>query len=825
MRTHHLGEDRETPCHVPKVVTFESAGSLINTRTLVVLEERSLFVDHLCIALLHKYTFGSRVQSVCLLQTDILCSHSVMTVIKINIKTFYIIIHITREHVLDVDFFHDCELSPVSVTCLTRTVNIIVHEPVCCMPLKTEFVVCWYYEYMFYGVRVHRPVVMMATLFWTPFLFTASEDKLFIHIDTVCLTAPVTSSSITSVTSGTSSKIELFRIVTWRKNTMTKCAADDDAVALIQSSVKSDQKTAELKTAGSMLDKKEGEQAKALFERVKKFRTHVEEADLLYVMYVLQTVLKVFKFVLIIVYSVMLVPNIQVIVICSVPRDLTGFQSFCCIYNKAHLFSKLAYTYICLVGVYGTLCIYSLYWLFHRPLKEYSFEAVRLESGINDIPDVKKDFAFLLHLSDQYDALYSKRFSAFLSEVSESRLRQVNLNHEWTTEKLRTRLTRNASERLELHVFMLPGLPDTVFELAEVEALTLELIGNVTIPDNVTQLTGLQELSCIHTTAKLQPAALNHLRENLKVLRLTFDSQDQVPLWMYTLQNLEELHLSGPLNSELSRAPTLDTLRELKNLRTLTFRSRLSKIPPSVVDVSSQLLRLCVQNEGTKLQVVSSLKKLVNLAALELTNCMLERIPSAVFSLVHLQELDLRENRLATVEEILSLQHCRRLTALRLWHNHISYIPEHISKLVTLEMLDISWNKIRRLPPRLCYCTRLRHLDLSHNQLTVLPSEISVLQSLQHLSVAFNSLEFLPDELFSCKRLKVLALGNNSISVLSPRVGNLAQLVRLELKGNRMESLPAEIADCVSLKLTALIVEESLIDLLPPDVKDKMKSP
>ncbi len=208
---------------------------------------------------------------------------------------------------------------------------------------------------------------------------------------------------------------------------------------------------------------------------------------------------------------------------CSVPPDLTGFTAFCCNYNKAHLFSKLAYCYICFVGVYGLLCVYSLYWLFHRPLKEYSFEAVRLETGINDIPDVKNDFAFLLHLSDQYDALYSKRFAVFLSEVSECRLRQLNLNHEWTADKLRARLARNTAERLELHLFLLPGLPDTVFEISEVESLKLELISNVTVPGTVSQLTALQEIVLIHSPAKLQLAALNHLRENLKVLRLGFE--------------------------------------------------------------------------------------------------------------------------------------------------------------------------------------------------------------------------------------------------------------------------------------------------------------
>lgn len=672
-----------------------------------------------------------------------------------------------------------------------------------------ERAVHWYRKYFPYLVVIHSMIFMVASSFWFKFPGTSSKIELFVVILRKCFDSPWTTRAI--------SEVSEERMVLWRKNTQSSApdgGDEEDVLSLIRASIKSDSE--QKSTEPSLLDKKEGEQAKALFEKVRKFRTHVEEADLLYLMYVLQTVLKVFKFVLITVYSVLLVPNIQIVVLCSVPPDLTGFSAFCCNYNKAHLFSKLAYCYISFVGVYGLLCIYSLYWLFHRPLKEYSFEAVRLETGINDIPDVKNDFAFLLHLSDQYDALFSKRFAIFLSEVSESRLRQLNLNHEWTVGKLRSRLSHNAHERLELHLFMLPGLPETVFEIPEVESLKLELISNITIPSSVTQLPALVELTLIHSPCRLQPAALGHLRDQLKVLRVATESQELLPLWMYTLQNLEELHLSGDL--------TLDSLRELKNLRVLTLRCKLTKIPPGVMDVSQQLLRLCVHNEGTRLQAFSSLKKLVRLAALELTGCSLERIPSAVFSLSHLQELDLRENRLMAVEEILSLQHCRRLATLRLGHNRISCIPEHISRLRALETLDVSWNSLCRLPPRLCYCPRLRHLDLSHNQLVALPSEIGVLQGLQFLSVAFNALESLPEELFSCRRLRVLALGNNSITALSPRVGNLAQLVRLELKGNRLEGLPVEIADCPALQLTRVIVEDSLMELLPAELKDSMKN-
>lgn len=694
-----------------------------------------------------------------------------------------------------------------------RKNGLDIHQYVFVNHYCYERFVHWYAKFFPYLVLIHTMVFMVASSFWFKFPGTSSKIDLFVTILAKCFDSPWTTRALSEVSEERGEE----KLVNWRRNTISKNAekADDEEAAglLRSSSVKSnpEKKTPEPQ-APSVLDKKEGEQAKALFEKVKKFRTHVEEADLLYVMYVLQTSLKVFKFLLIIIYTTVLVPNIEIVVRCLVPPELTGFDIYCCNHNKANLFSKLAYCYICFVGVYGLVCIYSLYWLFHRPLKEYSFEQVRLETGINDIPDVKNDFAFILHLVDQYDALYSKRFAVFLSEVSESRLHQLNLNYEWTDKKLRTCLARNASDRLELHLLMLPGLPDTVFGIPEVESLKLEQVKNVTIPASVAKLGSLQELALVYCPAKLQLSALNHLKEKLKVLRLAFESLEEIPLWMYTLHGMEELHLNGPLTNEVSKSATLESLRELQALRVLTLRSNLMKVPPTVVDVAPQLQRLCIYNDNVKLQAFSSLKKLTNLVSLELVGCGLERIPSAVFSLSNLQELDLRENKLTTVEEILSLQHCRRLVTLRLWHNKITYVPDHISKLHSLETLDVSWNKLRKLPSRLFYCTKLRHLDVSHNQLTALPPEVGILHSLQFFSAAFNSLETLPEELFSCKKLKTLALGNNCLSALSSRVASLAQLVRLELKGNRLESLPVEIWDCPLLTPSGLAADDNVLE-------------
>ncbi|KAJ8263995.1 hypothetical protein GJAV_G00143900 [Gymnothorax javanicus] len=776
-----------------------------------------VFAEYLCIVMLMIGVFGCTLQ---LTQDRISCLPSRQAASSPH--------DIGCDHISD---FHENERkmprsSNVSIKFIGRKNDLDIHQYVFVNHYCYERAIHWYGKYFPYLVVIHTMIFMVASSFWFKFPGTSSKIELFVTILGKCFDSPWTTRALSEVSEERGEE----KLVIWRRNTMSKSindgpAVEEETAGLVRSSsVRSntEKMAVEAQQTVSLLDKKEGEQAKALFEKVKKFRTHVEEADILYVMYVIQTALKVFKFLLIAIYNGVLVSNIKVVVQCAVPEELTGYGVYCCNHVKAHLFSKLSYCYICFVGVYGCLCIYTLYWLFHRPLKEYSFESVRLETGINDIPDVKNDFAFLLHLIDQYDDLYSKRFAVFLSEVSESRLRQVNLNHEWSPKKLRQRLSRNASDRLELHLFMLPGLPDTLYEVSELEALKLEHLNDVTIPASISKLASLQELSLIHCPVKLQLAALNNLRDHLKVLRLTFEGLEQVPMWMYTLTGLEELHLIGSLTSEVSRSASLDTLKGLNSLRVLTLRSKLAKIPPSVADTGEQLQRLCIYNEGTKLQAFSSLKKLGNLTSLELVGCELERIPSAVFSLANLQELDMKENKLHSVEEILSLQHCRRLVTLRLWHNALLYVPEHISKLRALETLDLSWNKIRSLPGRLFYCTKLRHLDVSHNGLTTLPQRWASYSASSTLGAASNSLDSLPDELFSCKRLKTLLLGNNNLANLSPRISNLAQLVKIELKGNRLESLPQEIGDCSQLKLSGIVVEQHILDLLPSDIRDRL---
>lgn len=682
----------------------------------------------------------------------------------------------------------------------------------------------WYAKYFPYLVLIHTLVFMVCSNFWFKFPGSSSKIEHFISMLGKCFDSPWTTRALSEVSGENPEEKVSKKSTTARSNVVM--SPGEGNLEKTQSLRSIPEKILVVdKPSASVLDKKEGEQAKALFEKVKKFRLHVEEGDILYLMYVRQTVFKVFKFLLIIIYNSSLVNKVRNRVPCEVEiQDMTGYKDFECNHTMAHLFSKLSYCYLCLVAVYGLTSLYTSYWLFYRSLKEYSFEYVRQETGISDIPDVKNDFAFMLHMIDQYDPLYSKRFAVFLSEVSENKLKQLNLNHEWTAEKLRQKLQTNTNNRLELQLFMLPGLPDTVFELTELQSLKLEIINNVTIPASISQLENLQELSLCQCSLKLHTTAVSFLKENLKVLRVKFDDNRELPNWMYGLRNLEELYLTGLLSPDASKNIVFESLREMKCLKTLCLKSNLTKIPQSIVDVSSHLQRVHLHNDGTKLVMLNNLKKMSNLIELELVRCDLERIPHAIFSLTNLQELDLKENNLRSIEEIISFQHLRKLTCLKLWYNSIMYIPEHIKKLGSLERLYFSHNKIEILPSHLFLCNKLRYLDLSNNDIRFIPPEIGVLQSLQYFSVTCNKIENLPDELFFCKKLKTLKLGKNSLSILSPKISYLALLSCLELRSNHFEVLPQELGSCRALKRSGLIVEETLFETLPSDVRNQMRA-
>ncbi|XP_034568123.1 volume-regulated anion channel subunit LRRC8D [Notolabrus celidotus] len=572
------------------------------------------------------------------------------------------------------------------------------------------------------------------------------------------------------------------------------------------------------------LDKSDGEQARALFERVRKFRSHCEISDVIYKVYSAQTIFKLLMVTLIVGYTIPLLGSFSFTHTCR-PEEtaLVGYDTFECIHVISSLMRKLLVAYLTLLGLYGLLNVYTLSWILHSSLRQYSFHSLKDLCSLRDVPDLRNDLAFLLHMLDQYDPLLAQRLSVFLSPVSESRLMEESLERRWGEEKLRAMISVDADGCSRLQLVALPRLPPALFTLSQLQVLKLELIADARFTAQVANMAALRELHLYHCMAAVDPSALGVLKERLEVLHLTFTQASEIPSWVLSLRSLHELHLCGRLSSDggVGRSWSLGSLRLLRHLRLLVIRGRLQRIPGELCEVAGSLVRLEIHNEGTRLLVLTGLKRMVDLTELLLQDCQLERLPSALLALTNLRTLDLQHNNLRTLEELLTLAHLRRLSSLRLAYNRVLVLPNSVGVLRGLELLDLSNNQLRGLPPALFSLRHLRRLLLAGNLLEELPAAVKALQLLTELDLSGNRLENLPSELFrNCLELRTLNVARNSLSSLPSGIAALSHLSRLDLRSNSLEELPAELGCCSGLHGGGLLVEEWLFLSLPPQVRD-----
>ncbi|XP_029996083.1 volume-regulated anion channel subunit LRRC8D [Sphaeramia orbicularis] len=577
------------------------------------------------------------------------------------------------------------------------------------------------------------------------------------------------------------------------------------------------------------LDRSDGEQARALFEKVRKFRSHCESSSVIYKVYLAQTIFKLLMVLLIGSYTVPLISSFSFTHTCHPEQQsLVGYTTFECIHVLSSLLRKLLVVYSTLLGLYGLLNLYTLIWILHSSLHQYSFHSLKDLSSLTDIPNLRNDLAFLLNMLDQYDHLRAQRLSVFLSPNSESRLMEENLERRWGEEKLHSMISMDSEGCSRLQLVALPQLPPALFTLTQLQILKLELITDARFTAQVSNMSSLRELHLYHCSAAVDPTALAVLQERLEVLHLTFTQVSEIPSWVLSLRNLHQLHLSGRLSSEggVGRGWALGSLRQLRHLRVLVIQGRLQRIPGELCEVAGSLVRLEVSNEGTRLLALTGLKRMSDMTELLLQDCQLERLPSALVALANLRSLDLQHNNLRTLEELLTLSHLRRLSTFRLAYNRILSLPASVGMLRGLELLDLSNNQLRSLPPALFTLRCLRKLLLSGNLLEELPAEVKALQLLSELDLSGNRLESLPPELFNgCLELRILNVAHNSLCSLPRGISGLSQLCRLDLRSNCLEELPAELGCCPGLHAGGLLVEDWLFHSLPLNTRDVLSHP
>ncbi|KAG0361237.1 cysteinyl-tRNA synthetase [Podila minutissima] len=159
----------------------------------------------------------------------------------------------------------------------------------------------------------------------------------------------------------------------------------------------------------------------------------------------------------------------------------------------------------------------------------------------------------------------------------------------------------------------------------------------------------------------------------------------------------------------------------------------------------------------------------------------LGRVPGNIRSIVYLQVLDLRGNRIKDLEKA-HLEDARELVTLLLQCNRLETIPDTFQTFEYLRILNLSGNNFSKVPLVLCRIASLEELDLSFNEISDIPEEIGQLSRLR----------------------KLLLFGNRIGPYLPAAIGRLLRLRKLDIRQNGILNL-----DAIS-KLPAL--QELLVD-------------
>eukprot|EP01119_Soliformovum_irregulare_P016910 TRINITY_DN4962_c0_g1_i1.p1 TRINITY_DN4962_c0_g1~~TRINITY_DN4962_c0_g1_i1.p1 ORF type:complete len:427 (-),score=109.05 TRINITY_DN4962_c0_g1_i1:371-1651(-) len=231
----------------------------------------------------------------------------------------------------------------------------------------------------------------------------------------------------------------------------------------------------------------------------------------------------------------------------------------------------------------------------------------------------------------------------------------------------------------------------------------------------------------------------------------------------------------------------------------------------------------------------------VSLTRVSLANNELTAIPSVIFDLPLLQNLDLSNNlitqatgswqNLPKLEELNltanlgcsigeGFSELIGLKILKMSSSDLDYIPQQVLLLPSLIELHLSRNKIKSLPAlNGTHLMTLDSLDLSGNCFErfpgIDPSEKSenILTNLRRLNLGDNGLLELTDDLALMANIKVIHLNMNKISSIQPVMG-LSQLEVLEASMNRITSIPDAINNLIHI--TQMDLSYNDLSDLPP---------
>ncbi len=214
----------------------------------------------------------------------------------------------------------------------------------------------------------------------------------------------------------------------------------------------------------------------------------------------------------------------------------------------------------------------------------------------------------------------------------------------------------------------------------------------------------------------------------------------------------------------------------------------------------------------TGIEGVNAKKYIEQIDSIDLSSCVLLRLPKEVVECKKLIYIDLMDNPNIDFKDCFEkLSKLPNLEEIKISVNNINEIPvEFRSKIKGLELIT------NEVFTNLNTLTNLTELILEGNRLTELPKVIFELENLKILNLEYNNLTVLPSEICKLKNLTVLNLRYNKLTKLPKEIGKLVELEKIDVYKNELDSLPKEIGRLT--KLQFLYVEKNKLDSLPKEI-------
>ncbi len=300
-------------------------------------------------------------------------------------------------------------------------------------------------------------------------------------------------------------------------------------------------------------------------------------------------------------------------------------------------------------------------------------------------------------------------------------------------------------------------------------ALYDESISLKNIPDEIFELINLEEL----TIRNIEIDIISPKIKNLTKLR-TLDLRGQIskfPIELMTLSSLEEFTLNSIVLEEIPQEINKwDTLKYL-NLDGCNNLNKINGLPKNLTYLNISRIGYSELPE-----IIFELKTLWKLVAGDLK---LGTLPEWLFEMNSLLALFLRGNNLKTISP--SIKKLTNLSDLWLANNSLEEIPESITSLTNLQRLVISRNLIKQLPLSFQNLTNLYDLDLGENDLSEFPQVLLELKELTKIRLGNNS------------RNEALLYKSNTIKIIPTEIVKLSKLTMLDLRRLPIENIPQEI--------------------------------